>query len=369
MARHGKSLGVLVLHGMGSQEPGYSAGLSAALRAALGAAATRIELQEVYWARALEVPEHRLWLQMNAAQDHLGRPIRLRWREARNFVVHSFADALAYHRTTTPTDTAGAGGRYAEVHALVSRGVAALYERIGHDAPVVVLAHSLGAHVISNYIWDTEPEPTHLPGCDWPDPPPASAPRTSPPWHPVPTLVGLVTFGANIPLFSLAYDHAEPIVLPAEGVTHPGLQERAAWLNFLDRDDVLGWPLRALYDPVIQERTQAMAHALRRVPRAESAELGRDKAVAATGIEKAHRSCDRGPSPLREAPIGPRPGPPMHCRRRDTVRRIRDRVIDVGPFLRGLTPLAHAEYWTDPALIRPTAAFVRELIGTLDDGW
>lgn len=322
-----RKIGLLVLHGMGSQRPGYSKGLEASLRAALGRHGGRIEMREVWWAEALEGPERRLWRQMAASRDAAGMPIGLRWSRARHFIVHSFADALAYDR---PGERSS---RYAEVHAIVDREVRALYDAVGTSTPVVVLAHSLGAHVISNYVWDTEPAPTHLPDCDGtdrgsPDSVGASTTRSRSPLCGLPTLAGLVTFGANIPLFSLAFRRAEPIVLPAAGVTEPVVRAHARWLNFLDVDDVLGWPLRALYDPGIQQRARP------RVP-------------------------DAGDLP-------PEPQTRMHCRRRATARRIRDLPIAASPFLAGLTPLSHGEYWTDPAMIRPVGAWLRGLIEATD---
>lgn len=282
-------LGVLIVHGMGDQETGYSRPMQATLRNLLGRDADRVLFEEVLWAPALRVRADRLHARMQAATGPDDAPLPLRWRKLRHFLVHSFADAVAYNRGRQSTSA------YREVHDCVDAGVRRLLERLGtDDAPVVVLAHSLGAHVVSNYVWDTEA-------------PPQGERPAPPPWTPLPGLVSLITFGANVPLFSLAFDLAEPIVLPASGVDGR-LADAARWLNFFDADDTLGWPLRALFEP----------------------DLAR-----------------------------------IEPHRRRTVARIEDHALDAGPFPRNLTPLCHEEYWTDPDLLRPTAAHLRELLDIL----
>jgi hypothetical protein len=56
-------------------------------------------------------------------------------------------------------------------------------------------------------------------------------------------LAGLITFGANIPLFTFAYDPVVPIRFPGNALP-ADVAELAEWLNYYDRDDVLGYPLR-----------------------------------------------------------------------------------------------------------------------------
>ncbi len=71
------------------------------------------------------------------------------------------------------------------------------------------------------------------------------------------TLAGIVTFGCNIPLFTLAFNEAVPITFPAAQLPDPGdVRTKAKWLNYYDPDDVLGYPLKAIndaYDDVVDE--------------------------------------------------------------------------------------------------------------------
>ena len=61
------------------------------------------------------------------------------------------------------------------------------------------------------------------------------------------TLAGMVTFGSNIPLFTLALPKVECIAFPGDQLTPP-VREAARWVNFYDPADVLGWPLKPLSD-------------------------------------------------------------------------------------------------------------------------
>ena len=150
-------------------------------------------------------------------------------------------------------------------------------------SPVVVLAHSLGAHIMSNYIWDRQRCSTE-----------------ADPFEPIDSLLGMVTFGCNIPLFSLSYPISEPIYLPGSNVNDE-LRKVSKWPHSLDRDDVLGWPLRPLYE--------------------------------------------KHQSKLNEV-------------RKATVKRIEDHEINVGNiFTSSWNPRAHAHYWTDNDFTRPVAAY------------
>jgi hypothetical protein len=92
---------------------------------------------------------------------------------------------------------------------------------------------------MSNYIWDMQNQR----GAD-----------VDAVWRPdlsdfemMKTLAGLMTFGSNLPLFAFAYENPEPISFPGPGLS-PELAAKAKWLNFYDKDDVLGYPLRPLSD-------------------------------------------------------------------------------------------------------------------------
>jgi pimeloyl-ACP methyl ester carboxylesterase len=140
-----------------------------------------------------------------------------------------------------------------ELHALRSELRAGL-PQAAPEPPLVVVAHSLGAHIASNYLWDLQ----------HPRPDSPSRPRAENAFELGRTLAGIVTFGCNIPLFTLAYDELLPITFPSPTLassfpasTPPAkLAAAAKWINLYDPDDVLGYPLRPLspaYARVVHE--------------------------------------------------------------------------------------------------------------------
>ena len=282
-------VGVLVVHGMGRQKQNYSEGLRTALLDRLGGDAWRIEWKEVLWAPILEPRETDLWDAMQRATNPAGAPIRLDQTTIRGFVLHNFGDATAYQRDE---DVESAGQL---IHQRVSNAIEDLQTALADPAaPVVVLAHSLGGHIMSNYIWDRQ----H-----------GVQPSAVLPLRAVPTLAGMITFGCNIPLFALAFRDAKPIDLPGEAVTGSDVRDAVRWLNFLDQDDVLGWPLKPLYLKDFDALTAAQ---------------------------------------------------------RLTVSKLEDYEISVGGLLTGWNPASHDAYWEDDDFVAPVAEYFSQLLAAID---
>ena len=213
-------LGVLIVHGMGAQEPDFADGFIAEMQGRLlrsGIAPETIAWRAGWWADTVKAREDELW-------NALSRDHTLRYESARRFVISHFGDALAYQRIPSQGMDV-----YRTIHARIREHLGALGDQMGGDKPIVVLAHSLGSAIVSNYIWDEQKAPT--PGMT--------------PIQRMETLAGLVTFGSNIPLFTLCLDEIVAIQFPVPTLTGP-LRAAARWLNFFDADDVLGYPLRPL---------------------------------------------------------------------------------------------------------------------------
>lgn len=287
-------MGVLLIHGMGSQERGYAAPMIQELRDRVrkkGGDDRQIAFEPVWWAPVLADEEEGLLRRMADGND-------LDWMELRRFVVHSLADAIAYQDTYRPT-TEDQINVYRRVHEKIAWHVRQLRERIrfeadpaAPEAPLVVIAHSLGCHMISNYIWDVRDSPKARPAGNA--------------FEDFRTLTGIVMFGCNIPLFTLAYTNLEPIRFPTPdlapyfpaGTSADDLAGVSQWLNFYDPDDVLGYPLRTL-DPKF--------------------------AAAVT----------------------------------------KDVAVDAGRPWRAWNPLSHTEYWTDNDVTRPTADLLYRILKLL----
>ena len=218
----GKAAGVLVVHGMGTQDPGYAKKMIAELESRLGEDSQHVAWRSVYWADVLSARQ-REYLDRAAEQGkEEGKELDFIW--ARRFVVNALSDAVSYRRVG-PDDLDNPMTTYGKVHSRVRGALTGLREEVEDDGALAILAHSLGGHIMSNYIWDVQR------GKVTPEVSGDSFEGAS-------SLRLLVTFGCNIPLFTFALDKVVPIKL----------QDGAKWHNYYDRDDVLGYPLRPIND-------------------------------------------------------------------------------------------------------------------------
>lgn len=213
-------LGVLVVHGMGAQKADFADGFVREMRRRLeklGVAADRIAWRAGWWADLVRDREEKLWRELSRGHD-------LDFAEIRRFLISHFGDALAYQRVPVP-----GADVYTLMHARIREHLAALRTEMGGDRPIVMLAHSLGSTIVSNYTWDEQRHPT----------PGASAVEQ------MRTLAGIVSVGSNIPLFTLGLPEVVAIRFPGDLLAAP-VAAAAKWLNFFDPDDVLAFPLRPL---------------------------------------------------------------------------------------------------------------------------
>lgn len=228
-------LAVAIIHGIGTQpaqldNDGYhlfAQRLIAALRLRLGADAEHVAFQSLYWANVLDDREYAYLQKLDA------EPVTWRW--LRRAVTLFLGDASGYRKVSEAYDTT-----YQEVHQTVRQGLQALRAKVDADTPLVVLAHSLGGHIFSNYAWDQQQQNK------------AACPLD--PFLGLETLAGLVTFGCNIPLFTFAYNPVQPIRFPGDNLSAT-VREQARWLNLYAPADALGYPLRPLpnYASVVTE--------------------------------------------------------------------------------------------------------------------
>jgi len=211
---------IAVIHGMGSQKANYSVPMRDEINNRLGVDASRVKWEEIYWANILSQRE-------KDYLDEANKHNNLDWITLRRFMISAFGDASAYRKTNDPNNSA-----YHDIHEKVRAVIADLDD--GTDTPLMVMAHSLGGHIMSNYIYDIQQGRSIV----------TPGPGT---FQQMKTLAGMITFGCNIPFFTLAYRKADihPIHFPGDTLT-PAQKNMARWLNFYDPDDVLGYPLKAI---------------------------------------------------------------------------------------------------------------------------
>lgn len=221
-----RELGIAVIHGIGSQEADFADGLINEVSSLLGANAKRVRWKPIWWAPVLRGPELDLL-------NRLAQGGKLEWRWVREFVVNFLADAVAYQRVPGESSQPGV---YVQIHRLIAQQLGELRAELSAQAdepPLLVIAHSLGGHILSNYVWDQQ------------HPHESRGETVASPFARAESLAGIITLGCNIPMFALALPRILPIVFPPPTL-EPALHALAKWRNFYDPDDVLGFPLAPL---------------------------------------------------------------------------------------------------------------------------
>jgi pimeloyl-ACP methyl ester carboxylesterase len=243
-------LAVAIVHGIGSQAPNFSDALQAKIvtRFAERAKVSRtvaeeaLVFQPVYWAPVLLDREQRLWEKL-AAGGSLG------WTSMRRFMVEFAADAIAYQPMPSERNV------YTDVHAVLADALANVVKRAGPDLPLVVIAHSLGTVIASNYLYDLQESARRL-AAGRMDLVPASVRKRigDTPLERGETLAWLFTMGSPIGIWSLRYENPDfgvPIRVPAPAFARAHAGIRCGWINVYDEDDVIGYPLKGLYPDAI----------------------------------------------------------------------------------------------------------------------
>jgi len=236
-------LGVLFVHGMGNQSPSYADEMAEELKDRIdrgGADPTDVEFKAAYWGDLLNSREDALLRRMRTQGE-------LDWvRLRRDLVVSGFGDAIAYLGPAT-----GESPYYGAIHARLETALNELQEELDtHEhAPVVIIAHSLGCAIASNYLWDAQRDTPWARG---------DSPLTR-----GETVAGFITMGCNLPLLSLALpsDAVNAVQVPGKNAESAfkdkaAFEEHAGWFNFYDPDDLLGYPLKPT-SPSYEKRVRA----------------------------------------------------------------------------------------------------------------
>lgn len=229
-------IGILTIHGMGEEKQNFDHQLKRGLLRELGAESyARLCIRSIWFHPAISSSQKDVAEKMKRSG--------LRCKGLRDFALFSLSDVTAYDNRADAADSV-----YRRVHQLILDRIHRLGDELPAAAPVIVIAHSLGCQVISNYIWDAQQ--TLMSGRRagiW-DHPLNRNPTT---FEALGSIRYLLTSGCNIPLFVSGFPQIEAIHRP-----NPGFR----WVNYFDKDDILGWPLKPLsrgfansYDEVVTE--------------------------------------------------------------------------------------------------------------------
>jgi hypothetical protein len=139
-----RHVGVMVVHGIGTNDLTYA---DRFMRAVMGrlwrSEREKVHWQPVFWADVIR--PH----QMAYMHRARGMQFMTYWNQ-RRFVLSALADAASYAQIGDPNDSV-----YEDIQKKLTRGVKHLKDAKDPDRPLIIVAHSLGCHIVSTYIHDT----------------------------------------------------------------------------------------------------------------------------------------------------------------------------------------------------------------------
>lgn len=213
---------ILTIPGIGSKKPTYSQPLYDDLLARFYGTPLydKFKIVEALPFFRTEMDQHQDELMARLGEhNHLGGVLSLR-----KFVLEAFGDGVTYEYNAQAPDS-----NYRKAHLHLKERIEyannLLLEHPG--AQLVIVASSLGAHILSNYIYDAQKGNIGI----FTDEAPTAKNNLE-------NLAYLATIGCNIPLFISGLPKEK--IVPIRKPTHPLFR----WDNFYDKDDVLGWPLK-----------------------------------------------------------------------------------------------------------------------------
>ncbi|WP_429140530.1 hypothetical protein [Aeromonas allosaccharophila] len=218
-----KEIAIITLHGMGDYKHDYYEELKCELAKKLDTDWQKVVFEAVQYQPILQNNQNKIWEEMNAAYQLDGSILR-------RFLLFGFSDAgsLEYSARSSASD------QYIQVQKEIMQALDNVYfELDGKNKPVIIIAQSLGCQVISNYIWDARNGTGIFKNLE----PDASGEIKE--FRRLKSCVQLLTTGCNIPMFVGGLNPIKAIEKPNDKFT---------WVNYFDKNDVLGWPLSPLSD-------------------------------------------------------------------------------------------------------------------------
>jgi len=227
------TLAILIIHGMGKMEEDFAQPLIDGIRKRIGEERWKqVAIEPCWWDPVTKGMQEFVF-------SRLEQKYKVCYKDLHHFTIDALGDPVSYLSSYEHSE--GEFSCYRRIHDTVLETLRKLQRRVGEDAPLMIIAHSLGSVIVTNYRWDVErntPTPHYHPRT-------TEAPRT--PMERMDTMVSLITYGSNIPLFisvdPTKGETVESIKFPPEGVDHT----IANWDNIFSPSDILGWPLNNLW--------------------------------------------------------------------------------------------------------------------------
>lgn len=153
----------------------------------------------------------------------------------REFIFQAISDSLTYQVTQSNPDESWS---YNGIHGCFAKSLNELAqdEKAGEKAPLFIISHSLGTVIASNYLYDLQTQKTQINIGDTP-------------LEKGETLTSIYTLASQIPFWSLRHPNFDrPIKVPAEKLSQHYPNLKGEWINFFNKSDIMGYPLKSLND-------------------------------------------------------------------------------------------------------------------------
>ena len=244
--KSGKEVAVITIHGMGREEEDYYTGFEQGLQQKLGSKWDKVAFGHIYYQDTIEPNEIAVYEKMKQAKTPFTSFFL--WMLLRKFLIFFLADPTSLENGKSEKDSA-----YYLTQGKIAGVLQSIYDQLGQDKEkkVFIIAHSLGAQVISSYLWDAsysqywgndvpKNKQTHVGiwGSDkYFEENGLESDKDKLDFLLLKSIHRLYTCGCNIPLFVAGHNYITPIKRP-----NPNFK----WLNYYNKNDVLGWPLQPL---------------------------------------------------------------------------------------------------------------------------
>ena len=220
-----KKLGILVIRGAGGtgfdRQKKFIKKVNTQLTKK-GVNTNQIEYEYIDWYGPLQNQQELLLDRM-----FKDKKLKLRSKLLRKFLITNIGDLINYGGKPNSSDEI-----YKKTQKLLHDSIETLRGKVVENAPLIILASSMGTEIMNNYIWDRQLANDN-------DPFNATS------FERFETLAGLFTFGNNIPIFSSSTNIEDliPIQFPVNNIL-PALINLAVWENYYDKNDPLGYPIK-----------------------------------------------------------------------------------------------------------------------------
>jgi hypothetical protein len=232
-----KKIAIAIIHGIGRQDEKFASdmikmlekGFESKLGNLVEEPASQLIFQPIHWSKVLEDREEALYRKI------VHEP-KLDYQGLRKFFIHYAGDVIAYQ----PVESAK--HNYERIHENIRENLVILSNNVGRHSPLCVISHSLGSVLASNYFYDLQTK--QMEGT------PSALEKGD-------TLALFYTLGTALPLWSLRYhDFDRPLNIPSPKLKKYYPNVKGEWVNFYDKDDILGYPLKTINEVYNQAVTE-----------------------------------------------------------------------------------------------------------------